>query len=73
MTPSTQYYFEFNGKTIFSKDCLNYGYMNPATRVFPRGMSKKGRKYVIFLHEFINTIQASEEWKALPDYELYYM
>ena len=35
-------------------------------------LSAKGKKFFEVVNLVIDTLQASEEWKALPDYEFYY-
>ena len=35
-------------------------------------LSSKGKKFFEVVNLVIDTLQASEEWKALPDYEVLY-
>ena len=35
-------------------------------------LSSKGKQFFEVVNLVIDTLQASEEWKALPDYEFYY-
>ena len=64
--PSTNYYLVIDDKIIEVKD-------------FPIGvgaddksLSSKGKKFIELVYLIIDTVQASDEWKALPDYEVLY-
>ena len=64
--PNTNYKLVIGDKTIEVKE-------------FPIGaseeelnLSSKGKKFFEVVNLIIDTLQASEEWKALPDYEVLY-
>ena len=63
--PSMDYVFEINDKTITSKDC-------PILSEIPDGVTKKGKQYLTLILTIKNTLVNSEEWKAMPDFEVLY-
>ena len=64
-SPSVDYVFEINDKTIASKDC-------PILNEIPDGVTERGKKYLALLLTIKNTLIASDEWKAMPDPEILY-
>ena len=64
-SPSVDYVFETNDKTITSNDC-------PILNEIPDSVTKKGKQYLTLIFTIINTLVNSEEWKAMPDYEILY-
>lgn len=64
--PSMNYILEINDKTITTLDCCG-------SREFPKGMSKKDKNYIEFIFKIMDIVRTSDEWKALPDYEYYYL
>ena len=65
-TPSVDYVFEINNKTITSEDC-------PMMSTIPDSVTKRGKQYLTLLLTIMNTLTNSEEWKAMPDPEILYM
>ena len=65
-TPSVDYVFEINDKTITSIDC-------PIISGIPDGVTKRGKQYLTLIFAIINTLTNSEEWKAMPDPEVLYL
>ena len=65
-TPSVDYVFEINDKTITSKDCL-------CMSGIPDGVTKKGKQYLTLIFTITNTLTNSEEWKTMPDPERLYL
>ena len=65
-TPSVDYVFEINNKTITSEDC-------PIMSGIPDSVTKRGKQYLTLLFTIMNTLTNSEEWKAMPDSEILYM
>ena len=63
--PSMDYVFEINDKTITSNDC-------PIINEIPDGVTKKGKRYLTLILTIKNTLVNSEEWKAMPDFEVLY-
>lgn len=64
--PNIDYYLVIDDKIIEVQD-------------FPIGvgtddktLSSKGKKFIELVYLIIDTVQASDEWKALPDYEVLY-
>ena len=64
-TPSMDYVFEINDKTITSKDCL-------CMSGIPDGVTKKGKQYLTLIFTITNTLINSDEWKAMPEFEVLY-
>ena len=64
-SPSMDYVFEINDKTITSNDC-------PALNEIPDDVTEKGKKYLALLLTIKNTLITSDEWKAMPDPEILY-
>ena len=65
-TPSVDYVFEINDKTITSEDC-------PILSGIPDGVTKRGKQYLTLILTIKNTLTNSDEWKALPDPEVLYL
>ena len=65
-SPSVDYVFETNDKTITSKDCL-------CMSGIPDGVTKKGKQYLTLIFTITNTLTNSEEWKTMPDPERLYL
>ena len=65
-TPSVDYVFEINNKTITSEDC-------PIMSGIPDSVSKRGKQYLTLIFLIKNTLTNSEEWKTMPDPEILYM
>ena len=63
--PSVDYVFEINDKTITSNDC-------PITSEIPDSVTKKGKQYLTLIFAIKNTLVNSDEWKAMPDFEVLY-
>ena len=63
--PSVDYVFEINDKTITSKDC-------PILNEIPDSVSKRGKKYLTLILTIKNTLINSDEWQAMPDFEVLY-
>ena len=63
--PSVDYVFEINDKTIVSKDC-------PIISEVPDGVTDRGKQYLTLILTIKNTLINSDEWKAMPDYEVLY-
>ena len=63
--PSVDYVFEINDKTITSKDC-------PIMSEIPDSVTKKGKQYLKLIFTITNVLTNSEEWKAMPDFEVLY-
>ena len=63
--PSVDYVFEINDKTITSEDC-------PMISEIPDGVSNRGKKYLKLIFTIKNTLINSDEWKAMPDFEILY-
>ena len=64
--PKTNYRLTIDDKTIEAKDC-------PIIEGYPEGLSWSAKKFLEIVFEIRDTILNSEEWKALPDYEVLYM
>ena len=64
-SPSVNYVFEINDKTITSNDC-------PITSEIPDSVTKKGKQYLSLILTIKNTLINSDEWKAMPDFEILY-
>ena len=64
-SPSVDYVFETNDKTITSNDC-------PIMSEIPEGVTKKGKQYLSLILTIKNTLINSDEWKAMPDFEILY-
>ena len=63
--PSVDYVFEINDKTITSNDC-------PIMSEIPDSVTKKGKQYLTLIFAIKNTLVNSDEWKAMPDFEILY-
>ena len=63
--PSVDYVLEINDKTITSEDC-------PFYNGIPDGVTKKGKRYLTLIFAIKNTLVNSDEWKAMPDFEILY-
>ena len=63
--PSMDYVFEINDKTITSNDC-------PILNEIPDDVTERGKKYLALLLTIKNTLINSDEWKAMPDFEILY-
>ena len=64
-SPSVDYVFEINDKTITSNDC-------PILNEIPDDVTERGKKYLALLLTIKNTLITSDEWKAMPDPEILY-
>ena len=64
-SPSVNYVFEINDKTITSNGC-------PITSEIPDSVTKKGKRYLTLIFAIKNTLVNSDEWKAMPDFEVLY-
>ena len=64
--PKTNYRLTIDDKTIEAKDC-------PIIEGYPEGLSWDAKRFLEIVFEIRDTILNSEEWKALPDYEVRYM
>ena len=64
-SPSVDYVFEINDKTIASNDC-------PMLYEIPEGVTERGKKYLALILTIKNTLITSDEWKAMPDFEILY-
>ena len=64
-TPSVDYVFEINDKTITSNDC-------PILNEIPDGVTERGKKYLALVLTIKNSLITSDEWKAMPDPEILY-
>lgn len=64
-SPSVDYVFEINDKTISSEDC-------PILSEIPDGVTNRGKKYLALILTIKNTLINSDEWKAMPDFERLY-
>ena len=64
-TPSVDYIFEINDKTIASKDC-------PIIQEVPTDVTKRGKQYLSLILTIKNTLINSDEWKAMPEFEVLY-
>ena len=63
--PSVDYVFEINDKTITSKDC-------PLLQEVPNDVTKKGKQYLSLILTIKETLTNSDEWKAMPEFEVLY-
>ena len=63
--PSVDYVFEINDKTITSKDC-------PLLQEVPNDVTKKGKQYLSLILTIKDTLTNSDEWKAMPEFEVLY-
>lgn len=63
--PSIDYVFEINDKTITSKDC-------PLLSEIPDDVTDRGKQYLTLILTIRNTLMNSEEWNAMPDFEVLY-
>ncbi len=63
--PSTNYRLSIGSKEIESRNC-------PFFKGYPDGIKEAGKKYLEVVFEIIQTIENSDEWKALPPYEVLY-
>ena len=63
--PKTNYKLTIDDKTIEARNC-------PIIEGYPEGLSWSGREFLELVFEIRDTIQNSDEWKALPDYEVLY-
>ena len=64
-SPSVDYVFEINNKTITSEDC-------PMSFEIPDEVTERGKRYLTLIFAIVNTLINSEEWKAMPDPETLY-
>ena len=64
-SPSVDYVFEINDKIITSNDC-------PIMSEIPDSVTKKGKQYLKLIFTITNALTNSEEWKAMPDFEVLY-
>ena len=64
-SPSVDYVFEINDKTISSEDC-------PILSEIPDGVTNRGKQYLALILSIKNTLINSDEWKAMPDFEILY-
>ena len=63
--PSMDYVFEINDKTITSEDC-------PLLYEIPDDVTNRGKQYLALILTIKNTLINSDEWKAMPDFEVWY-
>ena len=63
--PSVDYIFEINDKIITSNDC-------PILNEIPDGVTERGKQYLTLILTIKNTLINSDEWKAMPDFEILY-
>ena len=63
--PKTNYKLTIDDKTIEARDC-------PIIEGYPEGLTWDGKRFLELVFEIRDTIQNSDEWKALPDYEVLY-
>ena len=63
--PSMDYVFEINDKTITSEDC-------PIMSAIPDGVTERGKQYLTLILTIRDTLIDSDEWKAMPDFEVLY-
>ncbi|MBO4737706.1 MAG: hypothetical protein J5627_04660 [Bacilli bacterium] len=63
--PTTNYRLTIDDKTIDAKNC-------PIIEGYPEGLSWSAKEFLEIVFEIRDTILNSEEWKALPDYEVLY-
>ena len=63
--PTVDYVFEINNETITSENC-------PILSEIPDGVSNRGKKYLTLILTIKNTLINSDEWKAMPDFEVLY-
>ena len=64
-SPSVDYIFEINDKTITSNDC-------PILNEIPDDVTERGKQYLTLIFAIKNTLVNSDEWKAMPDFEVLY-
>ena len=64
-SPSVDYVFEINDKTIASNDC-------PILNEIPDDVTERGKQYLALIFTIRNTLMNSDEWKAMPDPEILY-
>ena len=63
--PKTNYKLTIDDKTIEARNC-------PIIEGYPEGLTWDGKEFLELVFEIRDTIQNSDEWKALPDYEVLY-
>ena len=63
--PKTNYKLTIDDKTIEARNC-------PIIEDYPEGLTWSGKRFLELVFEIRDTIQNSDEWKALPDYEVLY-
>jgi hypothetical protein len=63
--PKTNYKLTIDDKTIEARNC-------PIIEGYPEGLTWSGKRFLELVFEIRDTIQNSDEWKALPDYEVLY-
>ena len=63
--PKTNYKLTIDDKTIEARDC-------PIIEGYPEGLTWDGKRFLELVFEIRDTIQNSDEWKALPEYEVLY-
>lgn len=64
-SPMTNYRLTIDDKTIEARNC-------PIIDGYPEGLSWRAKEFLEIVFEIRDTILNSEEWKALPDYEVLY-
>jgi hypothetical protein len=64
-SPSVDHVFEINDKTIASNDC-------PILNEIPDDVTERGKQYLALILTIRNTLMNSDEWKAMPDFEVLY-
>lgn len=62
---SSSYHLRIGTKTILANDC-------PTVSGYPEGIRSQGRKFLELVFEIIDTIENSDEWKNLPEFEPQY-
>ena len=65
-SPSTNYVLTIANKTIEAKNC-------PILNSIPEQLPEKARKFLELVFLIRDTIQHSEEWNSLPDFEVLYL
>ena len=58
--------FSIEGKTVHCAEC-------PLSVGIPDNLPQKSKNFLTLFFDCVDTITASEEWKALPDYEVLYL
>ena len=65
-SPSVDYVFEINDKTITSENC-------PFSSGIPDDVTERGKQYLSLIFTITNVLINSDEWKAMPDPEVLYL